>query len=487
MALISLLWFGGMAPRYGEQHLSKPHATEAENCKLYSGELRPLTKPALAHQFCRPGEPCWFVPLTPEPPVENPPEPPACVPVVITSQPTSPLVLVGSPATFSVGVNTDATAPVNYQWYRNNELMPGEVASALVVNVTAENLYDYYAVSVQNPCGEAVSIPAKPNPDIPPECLPYACDAMEQDLLDAGFPVPRYTTADSTNFPWPFADSGSNIDIPGSIACWNWFVSSPVLQTDWSYGGYIDKVSMAGWDWYNEAKKFAPCFLEDPDMCIQINGNSSVPETTTPINSPGGGGTATMVFTGSGGGDYAVMDMNRIPRARYHGYNADDTLVMVNTGVYYANIRRVDANNHRITLELNDNVNGVINVAQDIGPVGGQWWLWTCSEHSSLVQNGNVFDVYISVSITVTNAAGQSFNIGATGLSRRSVNGVVRVELTGGSSIYEVPKMWIAPATNYAICIGQIAYGGDGQENHDEIKQAWLRNIQGYEPPPECQ
>ena len=56
MAVISLKWFGGMIPRAGEQPLPPPYATEAENCNLYSGELRPLNKPALAHVFWSPTE-----------------------------------------------------------------------------------------------------------------------------------------------------------------------------------------------------------------------------------------------------------------------------------------------------------------------------------------------------------------------------------------------------------------------------------------------
>jgi hypothetical protein len=63
MAVISLKWFGGMIPRAGEQHLPPPHATEAENCNLYSGELRPLNKPALAHRFWSPTEFDIFPPI----------------------------------------------------------------------------------------------------------------------------------------------------------------------------------------------------------------------------------------------------------------------------------------------------------------------------------------------------------------------------------------------------------------------------------------
>ena len=87
MAFISLKWFAGIVPRRGRQHLDAPHATEAENCNLYSGELRPLKKPALVHKFCTPANDCWRQPLPEDPsnPPEPPPEPPQCVPVV--SQP----------------------------------------------------------------------------------------------------------------------------------------------------------------------------------------------------------------------------------------------------------------------------------------------------------------------------------------------------------------------------------------------------------------
>lgn len=185
MSSIFLKFFGGMIPRLGEQHLnvedrlgktgffatsgnqpasgvvmSNPQATEAENCNLYSGELRPLTKPALSHQFCRPGEPCWFVPIVPEQPPVIPPEPPGCIPVVITQQPGVPLAPIGTPATFTVGVNPDATTPVFYQWYEGNVIIPGAVSEVLTVDVTQENAYNAYAVEVSNPCGYEVSIPA---------------------------------------------------------------------------------------------------------------------------------------------------------------------------------------------------------------------------------------------------------------------------------------------------------------------------------------
>lgn len=110
MSKIFLKWFGGMRPRQGDQHLIQQrleetgifrgatnpdreinqgiHATEAENCNLFSGELRPIKQPALAYQFCRPDEDCWRAPIPDDPsiPPEPPPEPPSCTPVVITGQ-----------------------------------------------------------------------------------------------------------------------------------------------------------------------------------------------------------------------------------------------------------------------------------------------------------------------------------------------------------------------------------------------------------------
>ena len=82
MALISLKWFSGMVPRAGEQHLPPPYATDATNTNLYSGELRPLRKPSLAHQFPAPGDSDFHKPVAPdpgkpaEPPIPWEPDPP---------------------------------------------------------------------------------------------------------------------------------------------------------------------------------------------------------------------------------------------------------------------------------------------------------------------------------------------------------------------------------------------------------------------------
>ena len=183
---IALKWFGGMIPRRGRQHLPAPHATEAENCNLYSGELRPLRQPALAHQFCRPDQECWRTPIPDDPsvPPEPPPEPPACIPVTIVTQPEvvgTPSFVEGSELQLQVTVNSDATVPVQYQWLRDNEAIPGAVEALLTWTLSLDDINVSFSVLVQNPCGQVISeaYVVTTVTGIPPgNCEPYGCDAM---------------------------------------------------------------------------------------------------------------------------------------------------------------------------------------------------------------------------------------------------------------------------------------------------------------------
>ena len=150
MSKIWLKWFGGMVPRQGEQHLNpkrleetglfrRPpvnpnveiergvHATEAENCNLYSGELRPLHKPALAHHFCQPGDECWHVPIPDDPsvpPPEPPPPPPNCVPVVITGQPGPPVCKYYACDAFDSALSGIVTASAGNAWTMEEQVNP---------------------------------------------------------------------------------------------------------------------------------------------------------------------------------------------------------------------------------------------------------------------------------------------------------------------------------------------------------------------------
>lgn len=207
MAKIFLKEFGGMVPRIGEQHLSIrrklnetgffggrppepsreimswPHATEAENCRLFSGELRPLKQPALFHQFCRPGEPCFNSPLPGDPsiPPPDPPDPPPVCEAVMIDSLTPGLDLgpktAGDVIVLTVNVNTDATAPIQYQWFKNGIALPSEVGAVLTYTILPEdvNAADF-RVFVQNPCGSQLSDAWFINTGY--VCKEYACDTM---------------------------------------------------------------------------------------------------------------------------------------------------------------------------------------------------------------------------------------------------------------------------------------------------------------------
>ena len=164
MAFIALKWFGGMIPRRGRQHLPAPHATEAENCNLMSGELRPLKKPATAHVFCTPVDDCWRAPFPDDPSIdpEPPPEPPQCVPVVITSHPTpttTPSYIVGEVITIQLTVNADATVPIQIQWYRNGIAIPGATDTLYTFTLGLDDALVSFTALVQNPCGQELSQP----------------------------------------------------------------------------------------------------------------------------------------------------------------------------------------------------------------------------------------------------------------------------------------------------------------------------------------
>lgn len=204
-----------MVPRLGNQHLKPPHATEAENCNLYSGELRPLNRPALAHKFCEPGDTCFITPKPEDPsiPPEPPPEPPQCVSVVIVTQPTAgdlSLVEGGTPLTLSVIVNSDATVPVQYQWLQDNQALPGEVGPVFDTVLQPSDSFTSFTVFVQNPCGEEISLPVVVGEVFGQDlCKVYECDAYDNAIIATG-PEVFYRGFQADDIP-PVQDfSGNN-------------------------------------------------------------------------------------------------------------------------------------------------------------------------------------------------------------------------------------------------------------------------------------
>ena len=211
MSLINLLWFGGMIPRAGEQHMPPPHASEAENTNLYSGELRPLHKPSLAHRFAAPGDDDFitFPPIDPslppgETPGERPPTGPGdCIEPYFTVEPRNEAGIIGRPTTFSAEINQDADQPVFFQWYRNGAYIPGATGKSLTITVTAENFQDFYQIVARNDCGAAVSKRVQVDLNAPDQCKDYECFAMEEAVIG----IQGYGM-------WPLLDGNSEPVVP---------------------------------------------------------------------------------------------------------------------------------------------------------------------------------------------------------------------------------------------------------------------------------
>lgn len=274
--MIFLKWFGGMIPRLGEQHLKaqriretgyfkspgsipRPpeveegmYATDAQNTDLYSGELRPMVVPSLAHTFTQPTAEDFIE----EPETPPPPEPPpsGCIPVTITTHPTAPATLAdGALLTLTAETNSDATPPVQYQWYKNGVAVPGAVGPTYTEVVGVEDSYARFQLVVQNPCGggdgdgDISNEILLPEVEIDlPECQPYACDAFGAGLLqDAAVVVPAdtpyynfgsgnwpyYYKANSTKAPDPATDSKWDLDVYNSF-----YSTTPVIPGS-CYGG----------------------------------------------------------------------------------------------------------------------------------------------------------------------------------------------------------------------------------------------------------
>jgi len=93
----------------------------------------------------------------------------------------------GTGVVLTVGVNADATAPVQYQWLQDNQALPGEVGPVLSLTLEPDDSYTSFTVFVQNPCGEQISLPV-PFGEITdvPVCKQYECDAYDDALRSAG-------------------------------------------------------------------------------------------------------------------------------------------------------------------------------------------------------------------------------------------------------------------------------------------------------------
>lgn len=75
--------------------------------------------------------------------------------VIITGQPQNESVCIGSSATFTVSAT--GRDPISYQWYKNNNLMPGDTSFTLtIINAQQSDAASYHCV-VSNPYGTVTS------------------------------------------------------------------------------------------------------------------------------------------------------------------------------------------------------------------------------------------------------------------------------------------------------------------------------------------
>src|SRR5262245_426180 len=77
----------------------------------------------------------------------------------ITSQPQSRTVVEGNNHTFSV--TASGTAPLSYQWRRDNAELPGKTASSLALTGIQTNDGGFYTVVITNVSGAITSAPAR--------------------------------------------------------------------------------------------------------------------------------------------------------------------------------------------------------------------------------------------------------------------------------------------------------------------------------------
>ena len=99
----------------------------------------------------------------------------------------------GTPLTLDVVVNSDATTPIQYQWFKNGVAIEGAVNSVYNFTAQPEDSYASFTVFVQNPCGSELSEPVLLGEvSDQPFCKVYECDAYDSALRalnpDAYFP-----------------------------------------------------------------------------------------------------------------------------------------------------------------------------------------------------------------------------------------------------------------------------------------------------------
>jgi hypothetical protein len=133
------------------------------------------------------------------------------VPPSITAQPQTRTVKAGSSVTFSV--TASGTAPLSYQWYRNNSAVAGATAASYKISATQPSDAGDYKVTVSNVAGELDSASATLTVQYVPVITgqPQSQNAkigetVAFSVAAAAIPAPTYQ--------WKF----NSVNIPGAIS-----------------------------------------------------------------------------------------------------------------------------------------------------------------------------------------------------------------------------------------------------------------------------
>jgi hypothetical protein len=132
--------------------------------------------------------------------------PPGVAPEILT-QPISQKVAEGETVTFVAAAR--GTAPLSYQWYKDGLLLPGQTSLTLTLTGVTTADSGNYTLSVSNPVGRVVSIPANLSVWLRP--IPGIVFGTGTDdngaLLPAGAVDPHYILLTSADPLWPGPDA----------------------------------------------------------------------------------------------------------------------------------------------------------------------------------------------------------------------------------------------------------------------------------------
>jgi hypothetical protein len=155
-----------------------------------------------------------------------------------TSQPQPVTALPGD--TITLSASADGTAPISYQWYRNNSVVSQATSNVLTLaNLVANNAGNYYLVA-GNAAGVATSLVAQVTVILPPS-PPVIVQHPVSQTVGLGASVSFAVAATGTG-PFTYQWNKNNAPIPGANAAT--FSISSVLVSD--AADYTATVSNAG-------------------------------------------------------------------------------------------------------------------------------------------------------------------------------------------------------------------------------------------------